>query len=361
MHVPAIYRPYVRFRRTIDTIEPLLSCQTRRRGAEIQTQICETMPTLTISEYDMAREFANEFARDHLRDHITGLHCVYRSHGFPGSRFVMKVETPSQNYALKIDTISPESGRLPNEFQVLTRVHDHFRRHETARVVRPVFLSPGGAFMVTEYIDRPTAVDVIYNSTDDKQVAQIYRRAGSWLHHLHSIQKPTNYAFRPRWMTENIRELSTLVPPDIARVSQPMVEIFLAEAARLRNRPDLRVFSHGDFHGLNLIMGQGTTIGLDFTEARDKLAVYDIVDFLKADIFRDSTNSEVDRSGVLKSNKQMFFKLYRHPIDMEILDCCLRGRLLKDWLRLWRPDFICSQFEERKRDRLETRLRQIFL
>ena len=272
----------------------------------------------------------------------------------------MKVETPSQDFALKIDTISPESGRLANEFQVLSRVFDHFKGHQSARVVRPVFLPPGGAFMVTEYVDRPTAVDVIYNSTDDKQVAQVYRRAGSWLHHLHDIQKATSYAFRPRWMTENIQEISAAVPPHIAKISQPMVEIFLAEAAHLRNRPDLRVFSHGDFHGLNLIMGQGTTIGLDFTEARDKLAVYDIVDFLKADIFRDGEGSEVDRSGVLKSNKQMFFKLYRHPIDMKILDCCLRGRLLKDWLRLWRPDFICSQFEERKRDLLETRLKHIF-
>ena len=318
------------------------------------------MPTLTISEYDMASGFASEFARHQLNDRITGLECVYRSHGFPGSRLVMKVETPGQDFALKIDTISPESGRLGREFETLNRVFDHFKGHESGRVVRPVFLAPGGAYMVTEYIDRPTAVDLIYNSDDDKQVAQVYRRAGAWLHHLHSLQNPVQYAFRPRWMTNNIRELSTLVPDHITPISRPMVDTFLAEAARLRNRPDLRVFSHGDFHGLNLIMGQGTTIGLDFTEARDKLAVYDIVDFVKADIFRSATQEEVDRSGMLKTNKQMFFKLYRHPIDTEILDCCLRGRLLKDWLRLWRPDFMCSQFEERKRDLLEARLKQIF-
>jgi len=319
------------------------------------------MPTLTISEYDMASGFANEFARDHLGGRITGLECVYRSHGFPGSRLVMKVETASKDYALKIDTMSPETGRLEKEFGTLRRLFDHFQGHESARVVRPVFLSQCGTFMVTGFVDRPTAVDVIYNSKDDKQVAQVYRRAGAWLHHLHSFQSPTNYAFRPRWMTENIRELATAVPPQIARISQPMVDEFLAEAAHLRNRQDLRVFSHGDFHGLNLIMGQGTTIGLDFTEARDKLAVYDIVDLLKADIFRDGTKPEVDRSGTLTVNKEMFFKLYRHPIDIEILDCCLRGRLLKDWLRLWRPDFICSPFEERKRDLLATRLKQIFL
>lgn len=318
------------------------------------------MATFTLSEYDMASEFAEEFAQSCPKDAITQLSCIYRSHAFPESRQVWKVETSERVFALKIDTLSPDTGRLSREFDVLNRLFEHFRYNSTDRVVKPVYLSPGDAFIVTEFIDRPTAVDFIYNSEDDKQVAQIYRRAGSWLNGLHSFQEPRDYAFRPRWMTDSIRELATSTPSHVSSDSQPMIEVFLAEAARLRNRPDLRVFSHGDFHGLNLIIGQGTAVGLDFADARDKLAVYDIVDFLKADVFRDGATSDVDRSGILKRNKDMFFRQYRHPIDMDILDCCLRGRLLKDWLRLWQTDFTCSDYEKRKRDRLGYRLKQVF-
>ncbi len=318
------------------------------------------MTAVTLEEFDKASACANELAQDCLGTPITQIRFHCRSHAFPDTRLVWKVETSNRSYALKLDTLSPETGRLRKEFDLLEQLTDHFRTSRNNRVVRPVYISPNGAFIVTEFVERPTATDIIYNSEDDTQVAQVYRRAGSWLHDLHGVQNATDYAFRPRWMIDSIREQSTQVPSHISDISQPMVEVFLAEAASLKNRPDLRVFSHGDFHGLNLIMGQGTAIGLDFTEARDKLAVYDIVDFLKADIFRDGANMDIDRSGVLTRNKEMFFRQYRHPIDTQILDCCLRGRLLKDWLRLWQPNFTCSEFELRKRERLQVRLQQAF-
>lgn len=318
------------------------------------------MTAVTLEEFDNASACARELSQDCLGTPVTQIRFHCRSHAFPNTRLVWKVETASRNYALKLDTLSPETGRLGKEFDLLTQLTEHFKNSKNNRVVRPVYMSPSGAFMVTEFVERPTASDIIHNGEDDAQVAQVYRRAGSWLHDLHGVQNAKDYAFRPRWMTDSIREQSAQVPSHISEISQPMVEVFLAEAASLKNRPDLRVFSHGDFHGLNLIMGQGTAIGLDFTEARDKLAVYDIVDFLKADIFRDGAEKDIDRSGALTRNKEMFFRRYRRPIDTQILDCCLRGRLLKDWLRLWQPSFTCSEFELRKRDRLESRLKQAF-
>lgn len=318
------------------------------------------MTAVTLEEYDKASACADELARHSLLTPIQQVSFLCRSHAFPDTRHVWKIESAGRHYALKLDTLSPETGRLGKEFALLEQLTEHFKFNTVNRVVRPVYLSPTDLFMVTEFVNRPTAADIIHNSTNETQVGQIYRRAGSWLHDLHELQNPTDYAFRPRWMTESIGALRANLPSHVAQISQPMIDSFLAEAATLKNRPDLRVFSHGDFHGLNLIMGQGTAIGLDFTESRDKLAVYDIVDFLKADIFRDGTDQDVDLSGVLTRHKEMFFRQYRHPIDMQILDCCLRGRLLKDWLRLWQPDFTCSEFELRKRDLLETRLVQAF-
>ena len=318
------------------------------------------MLTLSEKERCLASELVEEFCQRGGVEEIGNFTCVYRSHDFPDSRLVLRVETEARDYALKLDTESPETGRLRNEFELLGELSNYFEENKSSRIVRPIYFSPTQTFLVTEFIDRPTAVDLIYNSKNDDQVAQIFRRAGSWLNDLHGFRASVNYAFRPRWMTESIRDLSKSVPDSIARNSQIMVNTMNAEAARLRGIPDIRVFSHGDFHGLNLIVGQGKTIGLDFTEAREKLAVYDIVDFLKADIFRDGPASDVDRSGILRRNKEMFLRLYRHPINIDILDFCIRGRLLKDWLRLCQPDHTCSDFEKHMRARLELRLKQAF-
>lgn len=318
------------------------------------------MQALTQDEHAHAAACVKEFAQSGLRDAVLGFECVYRSHDFPKTRLLLRVTTGSQHYAIKIDTTSAETGRLQKEFQLLQELSAYFEGNQTSRVIQPVYLSQDQRFFASEFIDRPTAVDLIYNSTDADQVAQIFRRAGSWLHDFHGFRAPTQYGFRPRWMTASFQELAASLPHPLAQKSEVLINVMRSEADRLKGQPDLRVFAHGDFHGLNLIVGQGKTIGLDFTEAREKLATYDIVDFLKADIFRDGPASEVDRSGILRRNKEMFFRRYRHPINIDILDFCIRGRLLKDWLFLSRSDHTCSPQEDHRRARLELRLQQAF-
>lgn len=76
--------------------------------------------------------------------------------------------------------------------------------------------------------------------------------------------------------------------------------------------------------------GQQVSNQLGQLPAEPKPALYDIVDFLKVDIYRTGVLADVDRSGVTRQCKAMFFKLYRHSIDLELLNFCLRGRLLMD-------------------------------
>ncbi|WP_037314966.1 phosphotransferase family protein [Ruegeria halocynthiae] len=318
------------------------------------------MPTLTKDEHTRAAEFVQEFSHHAFAGELLPFECIYRSHDFAETRMVLKVQAQAQSYALKIDTESPGTGRLQKEFDVLTALSAYFAPSGSSQVVQPLYLSPGHAFFVTEFVDRPTAVDLIHNSPNNDQIAQIYRRAGSWLHDLHGFQPAKEYGFRPRWMTDSIRELSQSVPRDILLVSQPFLATLEDDLLRLKGISETQVFSHGDFHGENLIVGQGDMIGLDFTEVREKLAVYDIVDFLKSDIFRDGSSADVDRSGILTTNKDMFFRRYKHPVHMGILDFCIRARLLKDWLALWQIDHSCSAFEEDRRHRLEQRLRIAF-
>ncbi|MDP5219640.1 phosphotransferase [Ruegeria sp. 2205SS24-7] len=315
------------------------------------------MPTLSQQETHLASAYVEEFARACLGGATPSFDCIYRSSNFPETRLVLRVDAGGEAYALKIDTESPATGRLKAEFGVLQELSAYFQANESTEVLRPIYYAPGNTFFVTEFIDRPTAVDLIYNSPDDSKVAQVYRRAGSWLHDLHGFRDPSQMPFWPQWMMESIRESIKTAGPAIADDTQAMMNIMRADAGRLRGKPVLRVFSHGDFHGLNLILGQGAMIGLDFTEVIEKPAVYDIVDFLKADVFRDERGQELDRSGILKVNKDMFFRRYRHPIDMDILDFCIRARLLKDWLEVSGESYQPTEFETQRTQRLLHRLR----
>ncbi|WP_170754434.1 phosphotransferase family protein [Ruegeria lacuscaerulensis] len=318
------------------------------------------MPKLSPQEHRFATGCVEEFSAHGRNLSLSGFECVYRSHDFADTRYLLRLRTGSGEYALKIDTTSPETGRLQKEYDLLTTLSAYFEDTQTLQVVRPVYISPSQTFFVTEYIDRPTAADLIHKSPDADQVAQIYRRAGEWLHHLHAYRPLQQYGFRPKWMLDNIQAAAAHVPQEIQRESAAMLDVLTNEAWSLRGTLETQVFSHGDFHAQNLIVGRGHMIGLDFTEVRVKLAPYDIVDFLKSDVFRDAPPQEVDRSGILKTNKEMFFRRYAHPIHMGILDTCIRGRLILDWLALWHLNHRCSPYEEDKRHRLGNRLRIAF-
>ncbi|WP_170791106.1 phosphotransferase [Ruegeria lacuscaerulensis] len=318
------------------------------------------MHPLSDAEFHRASRYVDEFARQIGANPVGAFDCTYRSHDFPDTRMVIKLRAAHEVYALKIDIDSPDTGRLKQEFDHLTALSEYFSPMKDSDVVHPVYLSPSQAFFVTPFIDRPTAADLIHNSIDDTQVAQIYRRAGAWLNDLHSFRPSKEYRFRPKWMTDLIAELNAQVPPSVRAESDVMLRVLLAEMAGLRGAPETQVLAHGDFHSQNLIVGQGQMVGLDFTETREKLAVYDIVDFLKSDVFRNAPTDAIDRSGIVQANKQMFLRRYRHPFRMDVLDFCLRARLLIDWLSLWQADHPYSAYDEDRRKRLGDRLRPAF-
>jgi len=101
-------------------------------------------------------------------------------------------------------------------------------------------------------------------------------------------------------------------------------------------------------------------VGFLFTEAQVKHAHFDIVDFLKIDAFRPGLLDEVDHTGLTRHAQKMFFKLYRHPIDMEVFGLCMRARLLIDWAAITRERYETSAFQRNKFARFEERLKIAF-
>jgi hypothetical protein len=91
---------------------------------------------------------------------------------------------------------------------------------------------------------------------------------------------------------------------DVAR----MRDILVDQIDAVQMMKDTRFWSYGDFHSENMMLSPGMTCAFDLTEAHMKLAIYDIVDFLKVDIYSEGTGETIDQSGIIASHREMFFR-----------------------------------------------------
>lgn len=294
-----------------------------------------------------------------LPDEIS-FEAIFQSTKFGSVRQVFKVTIAGQIFALKYDSHGGETGRLRAEFAIVQRLFEHFKSQEKVAVPEPMYLSPSGEFFVLRYVGDRLATTTISNDANSTKIGQVYRRAGLWLHHLHDCSPKQEVALFPNWMLEAVSEHMTQDPQADPETLNRHLDVFAAEAAQFQGRSGLKVLSHGDFHTSNMILAPGVTYGFDFTETAEKLAEYDIVDFLKSDVLRRDDVTGVDRSGVSRHCKDMFLKGYRHPVDLNVLDFCLRGRLLIDWSGITQARYAKSAFQRNKFHQLEKRLRIAF-
>lgn len=290
----------------------------------------------------------------------THYECIYRSNEFYDQRFVFKVTIGEQVVALKVDYASPNTGRLQREFETLKVLNTHFSSNEKLVVPEPFYMSSSNRFFVMRYLSGRTATVAIRGSENSQSIGQVYRRAGHWLQHLHQFTGYQEVKLWPNWMSEAIDVATEKNPQATPSEYGLMVEQLRSQLKGLAGTPALKVFSHGDFHSSNVILTKGKTCGFDFTEVTEKLAVYDIVDFLKSDIYWTDAAHEIDGSGVSQRCKEMFFRRYRHPLDHDVLDLCLRGRLLIDWMNISKSRYEKSAFQRDKFARLKARLEIAF-
>lgn len=291
-----------------------------------------------------------------------GLTQIYRSRQYPRERWIYRLDLDEAQYALKMDVRADVTGRLRYEYATLKELDAYFKSNPQAKggVVAPRYLSPDGKFLVNEFIDRPTAEHFIHHLESDRAAAQIFRRAGAWLDHLHSFEPREQTQFWPNWMFEEMAALIADGPQADEADYAPMIAQMRRDATRVTGLEDLAGFRHGDFHAGNLIISEGQCHGLDVKKIREKLLVYDIVDFLKADVLRPCAPESVDRSGISSENKAEFFQLYRHRVNRDILDYCLRGRLLIDWLEITPAIYSKRSCERTKFAYLKERLTRAF-
>lgn len=291
----------------------------------------------------MIREFAQ--ARDFkgMPEH----RMIYCSADYPTTRQVWQIVLGPEIFALKLDFEAEPDGRITKEYRELEALRAHFAKYDKLDLVTRVYLSPSGQFCVTEFIDFLTAGQRLQSVDNEQTRKQVFRRAGLWLHALHEYRPIKPKQYWGNWMPIEIDEIvergeMMADPADVAVLRDKLK----SQVRKVNKIKDSHAWSHGDFHSENLMLGPGATYGFDFTEARRKMAVYDIVDFLKVDIHRRTPRADLDSAGITKLHREMFFKGYKHPINKEVLDVSIRGRLLIDWISITKRGF--AEREDRR-------------
>lgn len=281
----------------------------------------------------MIREFAAVQGFAGMPNHK----LIYRSYDFADTRQVWRVELGPDVFALKLDHEAEAGGRLTKEYGELLKLRDHFAKYDKLGITTPVYLSPSGTFCITEFLDHKTAGERLKDVENEQTRRQVFRRAGLWLHAMHEYRPIKKNKFWGNWMTNELDALLEVGEMQADKDEVILLRALLREQIKKVNHiKDLHATSHGDFHSENMMLGPGMTYSFDFTEARRKMAVYDIVDFLKVDIYRNSPAAEIDQSGITALHREMFFKGYKHKINQDILDVAIRGRLLIDWAAITR-------------------------
>ena len=288
------------------------------------------------------------------------LACLYNSRSASKDRQVFRLQIGLDVFAMKVDHLADETGPLRGEFETLQGLHTYFSEHDKLSVPEPLYLSSSGKFCIISFLDGKTATVALREKPDSKPAGQVFRKAGLFLNELHEYKGLSVGKLYPNWMFKAIEKAVATGPYADASQYTQMYEKFRSQSKNFTQKHYTKGFSHGDFHASNFILGHGVAHGIDFSETSEKLVVYDIVDFLKSDIYRLGVLNDVDESGVTKHSKSMFLKLYQHPLDIAALNFCMRGRLLIDWVRITPERHAKSTFQQNKFEQLRTRLEIAF-
>jgi hypothetical protein len=316
------------------------------------------MISRTDPNFDAINAMVNEFTQAMGFIGTPDVERIFTSHLLPLERQVLRVTLGEKIYALKLDFTSDVTERLAKEFAGLEKLSAHFQTYDKLGTATPIYLSKTGTFFAMNFLDFRTAGERLKESQQVQTTRQVYRRAGLWLTAMHEFKSQKRSPFYGEWMPievdARIDDGQMRAPAqDVAR----MRDILADQIDAVQMMKDTRVWSHGDFHSENMMLGPGITYAFDLTEARMKLAIYDIVDFLKVDIYRDGTGEMIDRSGIIASHREMFFRGYKHSVQPELFDVAMRGRLLIDWASITQQAYFEDRDGQRKQfARLKERL-----
>lgn len=290
-----------------------------------------------------------EFAQSLSEPQKFELDDIIQARNFRDERCIFLLSSEVRKIAIKFDKTSPTKGHLKREFERLLELDSYFQNLQNFDVIKPLYLSDSGLFFVTEQVQAPTAIQAVREPSVMLPRTDVYRRAGEWLHHMHSSGPQEVAKFWPGWLMKRINDpqtlANTLVKPE---VYEPLMDHITACAHKARGNKILKCVSHGDFHGNNLLMSEAVTYGLDLTAMGVNFAVHDITKLFMMDVVLDADAASLDKSGIVAQHTQAFFDAYKHPIDAGVLGFCVKARMLITLLRTTAQSYAASKYQQRK-------------
>lgn len=279
----------------------------------------------------------------------------------PEKPLVFRMTAPDRDLALKLDAGPVPSGRIAREFRVLTALKPVFARSPGHDVVTPVYLDPDGQFMVTNWAEGATALEAMDHARSDETIADVGAAGGGWLSVLHGSAAPKPARFSPDWAFRRFDQLTSArggAAPAMGRAqAEALVHRMRPRLEILRNAYCLRVPSHGDFNGRNLIFSGDTAVGLDLGRLPAKLAVYDVADFICELDLRAPEGAVWDARGRATGPLvQGFHTGYGRPLPAEILEVALLTRMTIAALRVTRTERRWQKHRRLRLARLLARL-----
>lgn len=275
----------------------------------------------------------------------------------PDKPRVYRLSSPDRALVLKLDPAPVPTGSVAREFRVLTALKPVFARSPGHDVVTPVHLDAGGQFMVTNWAEGATALEAMDLARSEETIADIGAAGGGWLSVLHGSAAPKPARFSPDWAFRRFEELAAARPA----LGRPRAEALTGALRRrlemVRNAYCLRVPSHGDFNGRNLIFAGDTAVGLDVGRLPGKLAVYDVADYLCELDLRAPDGAIWDARGRATGPLiRGFLTGYGRPLPGDVLEVALLTRMAIAALRITRTERRWQRHRRLRLARLMSRL-----
>lgn len=278
----------------------------------------------------------------------------------PEARSVFRLHHADGDLALKLDLDGAETHRATREYKTLMHLLPAFARSRNATLITPVWCDPDEIGLISTFASGPTALQSAQDDPSSDNLAVLGMKGALFLNVLHAADPVEDIGYGPDWVTQRLTTLGAKTgarAPQIgAAACAELIRTFRRISTAQRGASCQKCLAHGDFHGGNLILSEKTT-GLDLTEIRRKLGLYDAVDYLTSlDLQRPDTDGPLTDLGLHPALDTAFCESYRHPLPRDVLRCAMLGKWLILTFKVTRARHEASAFQREKLIRLQARL-----
>ncbi len=279
----------------------------------------------------------------------------------PEARSVFRLRHTDGHMALKVDLDGVETGRPAREYKTLTQLAPAFANTPDVRLIDPVWVDRDGLALLTKFISGPTALQAATDDPTAENLTVLGRKGAQFLNVLHKAEPVKEIGYWPDWVVKRLTGLASKTGSRAPQMGtsgcRNLIRAFRKLSDTQRGTACWKTLAHGDFHGGNLIISETAATGLDMTEMRRKLGLYDAVDYLTSlDIQRPDLEEPLSDLGVHPALDESFTKTYGHPLPRDVLRCAMLGKWLILAFKITAARYAASRFQRVKLIRLQARI-----